>query len=394
MAKRRGDGEGSITKRKDGRWQGSVLVGYNPETGRPKRKYFYGRTRKEVQEKINEVALKVQAGTYREPSKLTVAEWFTTWLNDYMKPSLRPTTWESYKYQVNGHIIPALGHLKLAQLQTAHIQRLYNEKLHGGRLDGKDGGLSPKSVRYIHTVIHSALEQAKKEGMVTINPADAVKLPKREQKEIKYLDMADAAIFLAMAKESKHFAAFYLALNTGMRRGELLGLRWKDIDFEAGQLTVNQGLVRVSGQGLVFQEPKTKLSNRVINLAPAVVQVLKEHKKRQNETRLKAGGAYREDLGLVFANELGEPICPRAFTRVFERLIKKAGLDVTFHGLRHTFATLALEQGVDVKTIQETLGHHSSAFTMDVYSSVTAKMKREAADKVGNLLASLMENSR
>jgi integrase len=394
MAKRRGNGEGSITKRKDGKWQGSVLIGYDLETGRPKRKYFYGRTRKEVQEKINEVALKVQAGTYREPSKLTVAEWFTTWLNDYMKPSLRPTTWESYKYQVNGHIIPALGHLKLAQLQTAHIQRLYNEKLHGGRLDGKDGGLSPKSVRYIHTVIHSALEQAKKEGMITVNPADAVKLPKREQKEIKYLDMADAAIFLAMAKESKHFAAFYLALNTGMRRGELLGLRWKDIDFEAGQLTVNQGLVRVSGKGLVFQEPKTKLSQRVINLPPVALEVLKKHRERQEENRAAAGSAYREDLDLVFANELGEPICPRAFTRVFERLIKKAGLDVTFHGLRHTFATLALSKGVDVKTIQETLGHHSSAFTMDVYSSVTAKMKREAADKVGNLLASLMENSR
>lgn len=390
MAKRRGNGEGSITKRKDGRWQGSVLVGYDLETGKPKRKYFYGRTRKEVQEKVNGVTVEVQAGTYREPSKLTAAEWFTIWLNDYMKLSLRPTTWESYRYQVEGHIISALGHLKLAQLQTAHIQRLYNDKLNSGRLDGKEGGLSPKSVRYIHTVIHSALEQAKKEGMITINPSDAVRLPKLEQKEIKYLDTAEVAIFLAMAKESKHFAAFYLALNTGMRRGELLGLRWKDIDFIVKQLTVNQGLVRISGKGLVFQEPKTKLSNRVISLPPAAVQVLKEHKKQQNENRLMAGGAYNSDLDLVFANELGEPICPRAFTRVFERLIKKVGLDVTFHGLRHTFATIALEQGVNVKTIQETLGHHSSAFTMDVYSSVTAKMKREAADKVGDLLASLM----
>ncbi|MGI6308449.1 MAG: tyrosine-type recombinase/integrase [Dethiobacteria bacterium] len=390
MAKRRGSGEGSITKRKDGRWQGSVLVGYDLETGKPKRKYFYGRTRKEVQEKVNGATVEVQTGTYREPSKLTVAEWFTTWLNDYMKLSLRPTTWESYRYQVEGHIIPALGHLKLAQLQTAHIQRLYNDKLNSGRLDGKEGGLSPKSVRYIHTVIHSALEQAKKEGMIMINPSDAVRLPKLEQKEIKYLDTTEVATFLATAKESKHFAAFYLALNTGMRRGELLGLRWKDIDFIVKQLTVNQGLVRISGKGLVFQEPKTKLSNRVISLPPAAVQVLKEHKKQQNENRLMAGGAYNSDLDLVFANELGEPICPRAFTRVFERLIKKVGLDVTFHGLRHTFATIALEQGVNVKTIQETLGHHSSAFTMDVYSSVTAKMKREAADKVGDLLASLM----
>ena len=391
MAKRRGDGEGSITKRKDGKWQGSVLTGYNPETGKPVRKYFYGRTRKEVQEKINEVAPKVAAGTYREPTKMTVAEWFTTWLNDYMKPSLRPTTWESHKYQVDGHIIPALGHLRLAQLQTAHIQRLYNDKLQGGRLDGKPGGLSPKSVRYIHTVIHSCLEQARKESMITINPAGAVRLPKLEKPEIKYLGTAEAAIFLAMARESKHFAAFYLALSTGMRRGELLALRWKDIDFEAEQLTVNQGLVRISGKGLVFQEPKTALSNRVISLAPAVAQVLKEHREQQTDGRIMAGAAYNSELDLVFSNELGEPICPRAFTRVFERLVKKAGLNVTFHGLRHTFATLALQEGVDVKTIQETLGHHSAAFTMDVYSNVTAKMRREAADRVSNLLASLIE---
>ncbi|MGI6601353.1 MAG: tyrosine-type recombinase/integrase [Dethiobacteria bacterium] len=388
---RRGHGEGSITKRKDGRWQASILVGYDPKTGKQKRKYFYGRTRKEVQRKLNEIIPEVQAGTYREPANITVAEWFTTWLNVYMKPSLRPTTWESYRYQVEGHIIPALGHLKLPQLQTAHIQRLYNKKLKSGRLDGRKGGLSPRSIKYIHTVIHSALEQAKKEGMIIINPAEATKLPKQEQKEIKYLDAAEAAIFLATAKESKHFAAFFLALNTGIRRGELLGLRWQDIDFKACQLTVNQGLVRVTGKGLIFQEPKTKLSNRVINLAPAVLQVLKEHKAKQNEIRLLAGSAYDADLDLVFANELGEPICPRAFTRVFERVVKRAGLDVTFHGLRHTFATIALEQGVDIKTIQETLGHHSAAFTMDVYSSVTAKMKKEAADRVGDLLASLLE---
>lgn len=389
--RRRGHGEGSITQRKDGRWQASVLIGYDPETGRPKRKYFYGRTRKEVQRKLREIIPEVQAGTYREPANITVAEWFTTWLNVYMKPSLRPTTWESYRYQVEGHIIPALGHLKLPQLQTVHIQRLYNKKLKSGRLDGRKGGLSPRSIKYIHTVIHSALEQAKKEGMIIINPAEATKLPKQEQKEIKYLDAAEAAIFLATAKESKHFAAFFLALNTGIRRGELLGLRWQDIDFKACQLTVNQGLVRVTGKGLIFQEPKTKLSNRVINLAPAVLQVLKEHKAEQNEIRLLAGSAYNADLDLVFANELGEPICPRAFTRIFERVVKRAGLDVTFHGLRHTFATIALEQGVDIKTIQETLGHHSAAFTMDVYSSVTAKMKKEAADRVGNLLASLIE---
>lgn len=390
--RRRGAGEGSITQRKDGRWQGSIQTGYDPETGRPRRKYFYGITRKEVQKKLGEVALKVQAGSYREPAKITVAEWFDTWLNISMKNTLKPTTWESYKHLAGKHIVPALGHLKLIQLQTAHIQRLYNEKLKGGRLDGKSGGLSSRTVHYIHSVIHSALEQARKEAMITVNPAGAVKLPKREQKEIKYLDTAEAALFLAMARESHHFAAFFLALNTGMRRGEILGLRWQDVDLGAGQLAVNQGLVRVTGKGLIFQEPKTALSKRVINLAPAVVQVLKEHKKQQAEYRLMAGGVYDvKGLDLVFANEVGEPLDPRAFTAVFRRLVKRAGLDVTFHGLRHTFATLALQEGVDVKTVQGVLGHHSAAFTMDVYSSVTAKMRKEAADRVGDLLASLLD---
>lgn len=390
--RRRGHGEGSITRRKDGRWQGSVLLGYDPETGKERRKYFYGETRKEVQQQINKIAVKIQAGTYREPAKITVEEWFTTWHNDYMRLSLRPTTWTSYGYQINGHIIPALGHLKLSQLQTQHIQRLYNEKLKSGRLDGREGGLTPKSVRFIHTVIHSCLEQARKEGMIAVNPASAVRLPKLERSEIRYLDSGEIREFLEVARDSKHFAAFFLALNTGMRRGEILGLRWKDLNLEEGQLTVNQGLVRVSGKGLIFQEPKTELSNRTISLSPMVVKVLREHRKKQNEYRLLLGGAYNKDLDLVFANELGNPVCPRAFTRIFERLLKKAGLKaVAFHDLRHTFATIALEEGVSVKAVQETLGHHSAAFTMDVYSTVTDKMKREAADKVGGLLASFLE---
>ncbi len=394
MAKRRGNGEGSITKRKsDGRWQGYVTVGYDVETGKPKKKYFYGKTRKEVQEQVNEALGKVRTGTYREPSKLTMAEWLTTWLNDYMKPSLRPTTWENYEIQVMRHILPALGHLRLSQLQTSNLQKLYNDKLsNGGRLDGKEGGLSPRSVRYIHTLIHAALEQAKKEGMITINVADAVKLPHDQKKEIQCLDTEGVKKFLTAARDTKHFPAYFLALNTGLRRGELLGLRWKDVDLKAGSITVNQGLVRTK-QGLVFQEPKTKLSNRTIGVSPQVVIALKDHKKRQNEERLAAGTAYNKEHDLVFCNELGGPICPRGFTRHFERLLKKSGLEgkVTFHGLRHTFATLSLQEGAAARTVQEALGHHKAAFTLDVYSSVTDKMKKEATDKIGNLLASCLE---
>jgi integrase len=415
MAKRRGNGEGSITKRKDGRWQGYVTVGYDPEKQQPRKQYFYGKTRKEVQERINEALGKVQTGTYREPSKITMAEWLITWLNDYMKPSLRPTTWESYKTQAEKHILPALGHLRLSQLQTSHLQKLYNDKLSDGRADGKKkcigcgklsskpnletcekcgkdlkGSLSPRSVRYIHVVIHAALEQAKKEGKITINPADAVRLPSLQQKEIQYLDTEGVAKFLAAARDTKYFPAYYLELATGLRRGELLALRWKDVDLKAGSVTVNRGLVRTR-QGLIFQEPKTPLANRTINIPPDVINELKFHRRRQMTEMENAGEAW-ENNGLVFCNELGQPLCPRGFTRNFERVLKRAGIgNVSFHGMRHTYAVMSLQEGVDIKTIQENMGHHKAAFTLDVYSNATAKMKKEATDKIGNLLASCLE---
>lgn len=261
MAKRRGNGEGSITKRKDGRWQGYATIGYDPEIGKPKKKYFYGKSRKEVHRKVTEALGKVQAGTYQEPSKLKVAEWFKVWLEEYQKMSLRQTTYESYESQIDLHILPAIGHHYLSKLETSHLQALYNLKLQdGARLDGKKGGLSPRTVRYIHTIIHACLEQARREGKIMTNPADSVKLPKDHPKEHKFLDTDQVRALLKVARESHYFPAYYLALNTGLRRGELLALRWKDINLLEGEVKVCQGLVRTK-EGLVFQEPKTKFSN-------------------------------------------------------------------------------------------------------------------------------------
>lgn len=388
MAKKRGNGEGSITKRKDGRWMGAATVGFDVDKGKPQRKYYYGKTRAEVMEKMNEALAKTKNGTYTEPSKILMAEWLDTWLNEYMEPSLRPTTWESYKTQIEKHIKPALGHIRLSQLQTSHLQKLYNDKIKGGRADGKPGGLSPRSVKYIHTVIHSALNQAKLEYMITINPADAVKLPKQNKKEMATLETEGIKTLLREAMNSKHYITYLLALATGLRRGELLGLRWKDTDLARGTVTVNQGLVRVKGKGLIFQEPKTGLSNRTINIPQNVANELKAHKKRQAEEKLFMGSAYK-DNGLVFAREDGEPIDPRGLTRHFERLLNRAGLPkICFHDLRHTFATMSLQEGVAVRTIQETLGHHDAGFTMSAYAHVTDKMKQEATDKIGNLLTS------
>lgn len=396
MAKRRGAGEGTIYERKNSgknsKWVAEAFIGYDPKTGKPKRKAFYFRTRAEAAAKLHEILPKIKNGTYSEPSKQLFADWLDSWLNNYMKPSLRATTWESYFYLINKHIKPTLGHLRLNQITTAHLQKLYNEKQKdGSRADGKEGGLSARTVRYIHVVIHGALEQAKKEGTILINPSDNVKLPREQKKEIKYFSIDDISKFIEAAQETSWFPAYFLELATGLRRGELLALRWKDIDLEHGTVTVNQNLVRVKG-GLKFQEPKTKLANRTISIPPKVTDELKSHRKRQAEAKLLAGAAY-EDQDLVFCNELGGPSCPRAISRHFERLLKKAGLpQITFHGLRHTYATMSLQQGVDIKTTQENLGHYKAAFTLDVYSNVTAKMKQEATDKIGNLLASCLDN--
>ncbi len=410
MAGRRGKGEGCISKREDGTWQGYVTVGYDTEKKKSKKKYFSGKTRKSVQEKINEVAGKVQKGTYKEAEKIKVADWFNVWIDEYQKTSLRPTTWESYKMQIDKHILPSIGHLRLDQLQTYHLQTLYNSKQEdGARLDGKPGGLSSRSVKYIHLISHACLEQARKEGRIYINPADACKLPAENKKEMRFFNTEQVKLFLKEAQTTHHFAAYYLSVNTGIRRGELLGLRWQDVDLKNGNITIVQSLVRVNGK-LAMQEPKTKLSKRSIGISEGVVKELKEHRKKQTDLQRKAGESYNKDYNLVFCNELGEPYCPRGFTRHFARMIerhnkrvvetaKKKKLPVietdmipliNFHGLRHTFATLCLQQGTDPRTIQEALGHHKVAFTLDVYSGVTGKMKQEATDKIGALLASCL----
>jgi integrase len=427
MAKKRGAGEGTIHKRKHGKgnslWCAVVTVGYD-ENNKRIRKTFYGPTRQVVAEKLNDVITQTKQGTFREPSKMPISEWLDTWLNDYMKHSLRATTFESYEVQVRKHLKPSIGAVRLHQLTTAHLQKLYNEKLTAGRADGKQGGLSVKSIRYLHGVIYGALEQAKKEGMIIINPSDSVKLPKLEKPDVKFFDSEQVSAFLQAAQNTPYFTAYYLELATGLRRGELLGLRWCDVDLELKIVSVNQGLVRTKA-GLVFQPPKTKHGKRTISIPSHVAGVLKFHKKRQENLQEEAGSAWvkemtflnkdkPEDNDLVFTNAIGKPVDPRALTRHFERLIdnynkqvekegklknlKAADIEkakitkISFHGLRHTFATLSLQQGVDMRTTSENLGHFDPGFTLSVYSGVTARMKQEATDKIGNLLSDCLKS--
>ena len=292
---------------------------------------------------------------------------------------------------IRRHIVPAFGKVRLVDLRTRDVQKLINQKI--------ESGLSVRTVKYIYTTLNQGFKQAIRERLVTFNPMEAVELPKLRRKEMEVLTPQEMASFLEAAKESKHYAAFVLELATGLRRGELLALRWGNIDFKKGTLTVKEQLVRAD-EGLIFKGYlKTQKSRRTINLPESVLAVLKAHKKQQSihqaKLKLKLGNdafkEYYQDNDLLFCAEDGKPLDPDSFGRHFKALLKKAGVkQIRFHDLRHSFATMALEAGIPVKTVQEMLGHTTSAMVMEVYSHVTATMQKEAANKIGQVLDGVM----
>jgi integrase len=389
MAKR-GHGEGTIRKRKDGRWEARITAGFDPATGKQRQISKYFKTRTEAAAWVTEMAHAKQTGTFVEPNRITVGEWVNRWLDEYMKAHVRPKTWSTYKDMARLHIIPEIGSIPLRQLQTNDLQRLYNNKLENGRLDGK-GGLSSRAVHMIHQIIHGALQQAAKEQVVFRNVSEAVVLPKLRYKEIQPLTSEQVSRFLETAKESRLYAAFLLELGTGLRRGELLALKWEDVDLKKGTAQVKQSLSRVRVNGttktaLLFQEPKTKQSKRVVPIPHEALKELKVHKARQNEEKLFFGQAY-QDNGLVFATEDGKPLDPDNFAKRYGTILKKAGLPhVSFHNLRHTYASLLLEAGEHPKVVQEILGHTKISTTMDIYSHVNPELKERAAVKINGFL--------
>jgi len=368
--RKRGNYEGSITKRKDGRWQGAVTVGRDPDTGKPVRKFVYGRTRQEVAEKVNKLLAETQAGLVLPKGKTTFGEWLDTWLNAYKKPDVRQTTWENYEMIIRRHLKPALGKVPLEKLRPEQFQKLYLKK--------QEEGLSSRTIRLIHTVAHASLKQAVELDYLARNPADGARPPRMEKKELQILTREELQRFLEAARGHRLFAAFHLLIGSGMRRGEVLGLRWQDIDLKAGTVTVNQTLVKVNS-GVAFHEPKTRSGRRRIPLPRDVVKSLRAWQVRWKEERLKLG-PYWPHTDLVFPSEVGTPIQPRNFFRTFKQVLRKAGLPetVTIHSLRHTYATLLLEAGEHPKVVQELLGHSSITMTLDLYSQVSPGLKERA----------------
>ena len=376
MTSRRGHNEGSIYQRKDGLWTARLNLGY--QNGRRRRKDFYGRTRREVQQKLAAGQRALQDSLPIPAERQRFGAFLVKWLEDVARPNLRPRVFVRYRELLTLHAIPALGTRPLAKVTPQDLQGLYA---------GLGEKLAPRTVGHVHRVLHRALQDALRWGLVARNVCDAVKPPKVQAQEMRALSPSEARQLLTAAAGNPLEALYVLAVTVGLRQGELLGLKWADLDLDGGRLQVRRSIARVNGHGWLEQEPKSAKSRRSVALTPLAVETLQRHRQRQLERRLEA--LTWEDNGFVFANEVGRPMTPENLTqRSFQPLLERAGLPrMRFHDLRHTAATLLLAQGVHPKIVSEMLGHSQIAITLDLYSHVTPTLQAEAAERMQAVLA-------
>jgi integrase len=374
---KRANNEGSIRKRPDGRWEARYTLGRDPGTGKQVQKSVYGDTQKEVRQRLQQIATAIDEGTYLEPSKMTVAKWLNIWLADYLG-NVKPGTVANYSQHVNNHIAPAIGAIKLTALQPTAIQRLYN--------DLQEKGLSAKTIKNLHGVLHRALQTAVKLGYTRTNPTSACILPRVEKKDIQPLDTPELARFMSALKGHPHETLFKVALFSGARSGELLGLTWDCVKFDSGTIYICKQLSAPRKKGEAYKFASLKNDKpRTITPAPYVMRLLKEHKLAQLEQRILVGSAWDTEGfdNLVFTNELGGHLTQSGTWKMLQKVFDNAGIEHRpFHQLRHSYAVNSIRSGDDIKTIQENLGHHTAAFTLDMYGHVTESMKRESAERM------------
>ena len=354
-------------------------------TGRRIRRWHSGfRTRKDAERARIELLNRVEQGTYVAASKMTLGDFLLDEWLPAMRAVVRPTTWEHYAVSANVRVVPALGGVVLQSLTPARLNAFYADLLASGRSDGT-GGLSPKTVRHTHTMLHKALADAVRWGRVVRNVADLADPPKPSTPEMKVWTPAQVRAFLDFVRDDRVYAAWLLVATTGMRRGEVLGLRWSDLDLEAGRVSVAQTLTVVN-QRVRVSEPKTAKGRRTVALDPATVTALRAHRARQAEERLALGPAWQEH-GLIFTWYDGRPIHPERFSKWFEVRAIRSGLPrIRLHDLRHSYATAALAANVSPKVVSERLGHAKVGITLDVYSHVLPSMDEQAAITVARLI--------
>ena len=384
MSKRRANGEGNLRKRKDGRWEGRYTAGRDPETGKAIYKNVLGKTQAEAKAKLKQSIEEAKGLDAGKAGRYTLGQWMDVWFENYAKVKVRPSSHQTYRGYIDNHIKTNIGQIPLEKLTSLELQKLYKKLLEKGRVDRLESrhqakGLSPKTVRNIHQSISSAMKLAQEQKLIVGNPAEGCALPRLEHREMQTLPVEQLQSFMREAKDSGVFELYYLELATGLRRGELLGLKWEDIDLERGDLRVKRQIARINGE--VVEAPlKTKNAYRTLPLAEDTVSVLLEQKKKVGSSPW------------VFPSPAGGPISPDSVGNMLHRVLKRAGLpSLRFHDLRHTFATLALQNGVDVKTVSGMLGHFSAGFTLDTYAHVTTASQRQAAKTMGSILSGSLQ---
>lgn len=386
MTSKRANGEGTVYERKDrpGSFRGEFNY-RNPDTDKVDRKIFTGKTRKDVLAAGKKWIASRESGLVSAAEKITLGEWIDRWLKDYAKPRVREKSYEKYEGCLRLHVKSRLGDVRLAALREPDITRMFNELLESGacRVDdvGVHPGLSAITVKNTRRYLCMCLDQAVRSGLMRRNEVKDTKAPKVEKQKVKALTAEQANALLKFAREKGPIVhmGILLALSTGMRRGEIFALRWEDVDLIAGTVTVSQSVTTAGGK-VIWGKPKTASSLRKIPLPPDVTAELRKYKKWQTEHRLIMGDKW-EYTGLVVANMYGRLNNPNNFTiEHFKPLLKKANIpaDVKFHDLRHTHATLLLQQGVNIKVVAERLGHSKATMTMDVYSHVMPDMQDAA----------------
>jgi integrase len=369
-----------------------ISLGKDATTGRYKQQWESVQgNKKDAEKRLAEILNQMDTGMFVKPGKTTLAEYLEQWLHSYCWSNLAPHTAETYEFFVRRHLIPSLGQILLTQLKPQHLERLYSEKLSSGRLNGK-GGLSNRSVRYMHVTLHKALQNALKLGMIARNPADAVEPPRVQHREVRTMNEADVNAFLQAAKSTSYYHLFCLALFTGMRRSELLALKWSDIDLLLCQLSVNRTVHQLHDGTIIFRQPKTEKGRRLIALSPSTAIMLREYKARQELAFQMLGKSLTEE-DLLFCQTNGSALLPDSITHAWHNLAHRCGLaGIRLHDARHTHASIMLKQGIHPKIVQERLGHASIQITLDTYSHVAPGLQEAAALKFDEAFTSMHEN--
>lgn len=379
MAKKRKRGDGSLHLRKDGRWEGRYVVGHD-EKGRPKTKNVLAKTKGECAAKLKALKESLKGLELERPrGEVTFGIWMDRWYQTYCKPAIKPKTQADYENRIYQHIIPELGHTPLSQLTQSDLQQFYHRLKQGGRLlraEQYGPGLSDRMVKSCHVACRMALDKAVADGLILKNPAANCKAPATHPREMSVLTGEEIQRLLIQAKEDGCYELLLLELSTGLRRGEILALQWDDLDFQTGALRVERQVQRIRGE-LVVSEPKTRTSSRSVILPAPLLKVLKQYRKTCI-SRWMFPSPKKAD----------SPLDPAAVRKKLAAVLERAGCKrVRFHDLRHTFATNALEHGMDIKTLSAIIGHVSSATTQNVYAHVTDEMRQKAADHIDRGIA-------